>query len=296
MQHETSVYKTVDGHDILADVYRPAKGRGAAPAVLWLHGGALIFGSRRNIDRRQLDAYLDAGLTVVAADYRLAPETKLPHIIEDVTEAYGWLRREGPRLGVDPERVAVVGHSAGGYLSLMAGCVFSPPPAAVVSFYGYGDIVADWYTRPDPFYCRMPAVSEAQARSVVGRETVSEAAGLERFPFYLYCRQNGLWPLEVGGRDPAADPSFFEPYCPLRRAGPSFPPALLLHGDEDTDVPFEQSLLMARALERAGVEARLLRLAGGAHGFDHDLDDAAAAAAFAEVLAFLGRRLAAAAL
>jgi acetyl esterase/lipase len=89
---------------------------------------------------------------ILKIDYRLAPETKLDAILEDIDAAYGWLRKEGSREGLDADRVAVVGHSAGGYLTLMAGCRFSPKPAALVSFYGYGDIAGDWYSRPDPYY------------------------------------------------------------------------------------------------------------------------------------------------
>jgi acetyl esterase/lipase len=69
----------------------------------------------------QLDRYLAAGYTVVAIDYRLAPETKLPGILEDVQDAYGWLRKTATELRIDPTRIGIVGHSAGGYLALMAG-------------------------------------------------------------------------------------------------------------------------------------------------------------------------------
>jgi acetyl esterase/lipase len=287
----TFTYKFADGHPILADVYRPADNR-VRPVILWLHGGALIFGDRTNIRNAQLARYLQAGFVVVAIDYRLAPETKLPGVIEDLQDAYRWVRTEGRMLfRADPKRIAVVGHSAGGYLALSAGYQCQPRPRAVVSFYGYGDITGAWYSRPDPFYLKQPAVSAEQAWQAVGNTPISEGNAERRFKFYLYCRQQGLWPKEVGGWDPATAPDKFDPYCPVRNVTRHYPPTLLLHGDKDTDVPFEQSEMMARELERHHVKHRLIRIRGGAHGFDGDLNDPRAAAAFEEVIAFLKKRL-----
>src|SRR5438128_441296 len=72
---QTIVYKTVGECRIHADVYR-MPGDDVRPAILWIHGGALIVGSRENIRTEQLKRYLDAGFAVVSMDYRLAPETK----------------------------------------------------------------------------------------------------------------------------------------------------------------------------------------------------------------------------
>jgi acetyl esterase/lipase len=288
---ETFVYKAVAGCSIKVDVYRPAAERAPAGTILWLHGGALIWGTRRWIAKPQLRRYLERGFTVLAADYRLAPETKLPAIIEDLADAWSWVQQEAPAAcAIDPERVAVVGNSAGGYLTLMAG-LLAPSPRALVSFYGYGDVVARWYTEADGYYSQMPPVSRTQALATVGTSPVASAAGNRRFAFYLYCRQQGRWPIEVGGRDPSADPGFFAPYCPLRQAGPDYPPTLLLHGDADEDVPYEQSVLMAAALERLGVEQRLVTVKGGGHGFDGRLSDPQAGRAFATTLDFLEEHL-----
>jgi acetyl esterase/lipase len=131
--------------------------------------GALIFGDRETLSPDQLQRYLEAGYTVIAADYRLAPEVKLGTVIEDLQDAYEWVRMKGPDLfQIDPGRIAVVGHSAGGYLALMAGFCVNPRPRAVVSFYGYGDIAAGWYARPDPFYSQEPAVPRDEAYRAVG--------------------------------------------------------------------------------------------------------------------------------
>jgi len=191
-------YKTVSGCTIQADVYRPNDSK-ITPVVLWIHGGALIFGRRDNIKTRHLERYLDTGFTVVSIDYRLAPETKLPEILNDVQDAYEWIRRKGPELfRIDPDRIAVVGHSAGGYLTLTSGYRLRPRPRALVSFYGYGDITGAWYSRPDPFYLKEPVVTAEKAHQAVGQKVLSESSKEDqRWLFYLYCRQQGLWPKEV---------------------------------------------------------------------------------------------------
>jgi acetyl esterase/lipase len=285
----TYIYKTVNDCQIKADVYRaPGKDSGG-PAVVHIHGGCLMYGSRQGIRPKQVELYLQAGYTVVSIDYRLAPETQLPEIIEDLQDAFGWIRDSGPGLfAIDPHRIAVVGHSAGGYLALMAGCCVQPRPRAIVSFYGYGDIVGDWYSKPDPFYNQQPRVSQEESGRWLAGPVISEPyAGRGKEKLYLWCRQNGLWPQVVGGRNPAEDPSFFAQYCPLRNVDGAYPPTLLLHGDLDTDVPYEQSVLMADELSRQGVEHQLIPMTGLGHGFDRDMDNPEVAAAFARVLAFL---------
>jgi acetyl esterase/lipase len=137
---ETLVYKVVQDHEIKLDVYRPGE-KGARPGVLWIHGGALINGSRKQLSNRMLAGLLKSGYVIVSIDYRLAPETKLPGIIEDLQDAWRWMRTEGSsRFGIDPGRIAVAGGSAGGYLTLMSGFCLEPRPRALVSYYGYGPL------------------------------------------------------------------------------------------------------------------------------------------------------------
>ena len=291
----TYTYKRVGDCQIKVDVYRKP-GDAVRPAVLWIHGGALIMGQRGSVPRDQLERYLDAGFALVSIDYRLAPETKLAGIIEDLQDAYEWLRFAGPRLlQIDPDRVGVVGHSAGGYLTLMAGFCLTPRPKALVAFYGYGDIAGEWYSRPDPFYNRQPAVPKEEACKAVGGPALSEASGPnQRFRFYLYCRQQGLWPKEVTGHDPDTEPRAFDPFCPLRNVTKDYPPTMLLHGDHDTDVPYQQSVLMAEALKRNGVEHQFITVKNGGHGFDganEGLKDPANAERFERVLDFLKRHM-----
>ncbi len=287
----TYTYKTVGACEIKADIYQPTTDGKPTAAIVHIHGGALINGSRQNFRLEHVARYVAVGYTVISIDYRLAPESKLPEIIEDLQDAFRWIYEVGPALfGIDPQRVGVVGHSAGGYLALMAGCTVQPAPTAIVAFYGYGDIVGDWYSKPDPFYCRLPLISEAEAGLFTnGPICTAPYPGRGRQHFYLYCRQQGIWPQAVSGHDPETEPAFFVPYCPVQNVTTDYPPTLLLHGDQDTDVPYQQSVLMAEALTQHNVTHELITMAGHDHGFDSDMADPAVQEAFAKVLAFLDR-------
>jgi acetyl esterase/lipase len=291
---ETYTYKTVGDCAIQADVYCSAAAH-PSPAIIWIHGGALIIGNRGMLGSDELQRYHAAGYTVISIDYRLAPETKLPAIIEDVQDAYRWVYTQGPNLfGIDPARIAVAGNSAGGYLTLMAGFCVTPRPRALVSFYGYGDIAGTWYSRPDPFYCQEPAVTQAEAEQAVGTQVIAASDRGPRGQFYLYCRQQGLWPQAVAGLDPDRHSDAFTPFCPIRNVTAAYPPTLLLHGDQDTDVPCAQSIQMADELQHVGVPHELNILVGHGHSFlrsGQGLQDSTVAQAFAQMLAFLKRHL-----
>lgn len=280
----THTYKTVDNCPVRLDAYvNPDRN---SPVIVYIHGGALIWGSRKEIDPIQLALYLEAGFSVVSIDYRLAPETKLPEIAQDIRDAFTWVRSEFKAIyGIKSGKIAVVGHSAGGYLSLLSG-TFDNKPDAIVSFYGYGDIAGDWYTKPSSFYCTKPAVSREQALSCVGTGPLSEGPE-ERSRFYLYCRQNGLWNEMVAGLGPAADYERLVKYCTAFNIQTDYPPVLLAHGTADTDVPYEQSTLMAEKLRDTGIKHELVTVENGIHGFDEDMESRASKQVFEKVISFL---------
>ena len=290
---KTFTYKRVNGLPIKLDVHRADDAR-RRPVVVWIHGGALIMGSRSGVDSRVKKGVLDAGCALVSIDYRLAPETKLPAIIEDLQDALAWVHAEGPdRFNGDTTKVVVMGGSAGGYLTLTAGFRAKPRPAALVSFWGYGDLVGAWYSQPSPHRRHHTDSSFAAALKQVEGPPVSAAedrngdGGL----FYRYCRQHGIWPQQVSTWDPHKMPEKFYPYMPLKNLTADYPPTLLIHGTADTDVPYQQSVLMAEGLRKQQVEHQLISIAGGEHGLgggDPDRVDAAYMAAMTFVQRYLG--------
>jgi acetyl esterase/lipase len=291
VEKTTYVYKKVDNLELKADVYS-TEGTGPRPIVLWVHGGALIMGDRGGNDRVLRQRLPRAGYVFVSVDYRLAPETKLPAILEDLDSAYAWARKEGPKLfNGDPNRVAVMGGSAGGYLSLIAGFREQPAPRAIVSFWGYGDIAGDWYNKPDAFYSQQPAVPKEEAYASVGKTPLSEPDGKQkRNRFYLYCRQNGLWTHEVAGHDIAADSAKLGPYCPVRNVTPAYPPTFLIHGTKDTDVPYAQSAAMDKELTRVGVLHEFITVKDGPHGLG-GVDKDVVANLYDRVMDFLNKQM-----
>jgi|GEM_PF-6412729 acetyl esterase/lipase len=147
----TFVYKTVDQLKIQADVYRHNDSV-KRPVIVWLHGGALIMGSRSGVPKQLKDLAEQQRFVLVSLDYRLAPEAKLPEIIADLREGLEWVRKSGPTLfHADPSRLVVAGASAGGYLALMSG-ISKKPPTAIVSYWGFGDVDGDWTTKPSESY------------------------------------------------------------------------------------------------------------------------------------------------
>lgn len=286
-------FRHIDGVHLLADIHRPARS-GPVPAILWLHGGALIGGRRTDLFPTQRDRYMAAGWAVVAPDYRLAPETPIDDILSDVVAAWEWLATTGAaEHSLDPTRLALVGHSAGGYLALARGPHLRPRPRAIVSFYGYGDVAGDWYTRPSPTYLAEPPIPRETALSAL-REAPPWADDLSpRMTYYRHLRQQGTWPIEtlgIGPDHPDAATRLAR-HCPERHVTADHPPTLLLHGDLDDDVPVERARDMAAALARAGVRHELLILPGAGHGFDADPDDPSASRALDRAVAFLADAL-----
>lgn len=189
--------------------------------------------------------------------------------------------------GANPDRMLMAGASAGAYLALLAATRARPRPRAVASFWGYGDILASWETQPSEHYRQMELVSREDAVASLAAPPVQDPAiGIDRSVFYLHCRQQGLWVPEVTGLDAQRDASALEHWCPLRDLGADFPPTVLVHGQEDTDVPHEQSALLVAALARAGVQHHFLSLPGTGHGFAGAYREDAAAAE-REVVDFL---------
>ncbi len=263
----TYTYKRVEKLEIRADVYRH-EDAGKSPVIVWLHGGALIMGSRAGVPKQLLDLAKEHRFVLVSLGYRLAPETQLPGIIADLNDGMRWVRRSGPNMfQADPSRVVVAGASAGGYLALMSG-IAAPPPTAIVSYWGFGDVDGEWTTKPSEAYRKGKLIDKKVAWSGIGSKPLTSPDmknGRGRSTFFLYLKQTGRWINAVGGFDPATDRAKITPYCPIRNLSAKYPPTLFLHGTADKDVPVSQSMAMDRKLKRLGVSSELITIEKGGH-------------------------------
>jgi acetyl esterase/lipase len=107
------------------DVYSPGVGRGAEardklPVLIYIHGGAMFRGDKRNVGAKP-EFFCGRGWVLVSINYRLSPVVKHPAHVEDAAAAVAWVARNVERYGGDPERIALIGHSAGALIaSLLA--------------------------------------------------------------------------------------------------------------------------------------------------------------------------------
>jgi acetyl esterase/lipase len=159
----------------------------------------------------------------------------------------------------------------------------------LLSLWGYGDLIGDWYSTPSPQRRHHQSkLSRDEAFRQVSGPPISDSRDRkgDGGAFYQYCRQTGTWPQAVSGWDPIEESERFNAFMPVKNVTAEYPPTVMIHGTNDTDVPHEQSVMMAEQFKRHGVPHLLISIPGGEHGLgggDPKLIDAAYAKAFAFV-------------
>jgi acetyl esterase/lipase len=228
------------------DVYRPASeaAEGPLPAVVQVHGGGWISGSRLEQGIPLLNHLASNGWIGFNVDYRLSPRATLPDHVIDVKRAIAWVRANAEELGVDPERVAITGGSAGGHLTALA-ALTSDDRALQPGFEDADTSVA----AAVPFY---------GVYDMLDSDTV----------YYEGLRS---WLLEqvVIKRRRDDDPEAFRAVSPTHRVHPGAPPFLIFHGEHDSLVPVDDARTFARRLtEVSRNEVLYVELPGAEHAFD----------------------------
>jgi acetyl esterase/lipase len=227
--------------ELQADVYRPPAALGDPPpagwpAVLLIHGGAWQTG-----DRSQLAGYGvllgRAGYLCVACEYRLSPAARWPEHLHDVKTALRWMRANAADLGIDPDRIAVHGNSAGGHLALVA--------------------------------AGTPDVPELEGDGGhAGAGTTVNACIAVYPPTVLTADHPEADVRAVSMITDRPSPEVARQATPVTYAGADFPPTLLIHGSADELVPVSSSRAMWDALRRAGAPCEVHIYADQPHAFD----------------------------
>ncbi len=230
------VYHVADGFEAKLDLYLPQGQQGPGPALLHIHGGGWVGGTKESSSLRFLP-YLEMGWAVINVEYRLAREALAPAAVEDCLCALRWIIRNAAQYNIDTSQLVVTGDSAGGHLALTSGLVPSSAGldrqcpgneplevAAIVNWYGITDV----------------------GDLLDGENMIGFAVG---------------WMGSMTDRDKIA-----ERVSPLSYVREGLPPILTIHGDADPIVPYSHAARLHEALNEAGVPNQLHTVPGGGHG------------------------------
>jgi acetyl esterase/lipase len=278
---KTYAYKEVAGQEILADVFLPDTNEARA-VVLYIHGGGFMFGSRiGRPEKPLLDKLIKANYSVVSIDYRIAPETKLEEIVKDVTDACIWIRRQGPSLfNAEPNRLVVIGGSAGAFLATACGYTVKPQPQAVVAISGFADFEFAKQSTDRSI------LKQNNLYGSVGKKVLTQG-GEDRYKLCFFLMDNGLWPWEVLGFEPKSNQERVNALLPINHINSDYPATLIIHSKTDSLVPLSQAEKLSRMLTAQKIESELFVVPQG-HSSEIIRNDPDATA---KIITFLDRQL-----
>jgi acetyl esterase/lipase len=240
-------FAEVDGTRLRLDVYRssdPAHKQRRLPAVIQVHGGGWLSGSRYEQGIPLLNHLAGLGWVGFNIDYRLSPQATWPDHIVDVKHAIAWVRQNAEELGIDPDLICITGGSAGGHLTALAGLTENDPAfqpgfedadtsvAAAVPFYGVYDLT-------DAGGVYYPELADYVFEKIVVKQRLADA------------------------------PEIYKAASPTWRIHPQAPPFMVIHGDRDTLVPVgDARIFVERLRDASSNEVRYVELPGAEHAFD----------------------------
>jgi alpha-L-fucosidase 2 len=230
------LYGTADNQPLTMDYYAP-KGPGPHPIAIIIHGGGYTGGtSKSGSEAYCADFLAPAGYAVFSVNYRLAPKYPYPYMVYDVERAVRYIRFHAAEWNADPDKIALVGGSAGGFLSNMVGLLNAPgdPNAA--------DPV-------DRVSAKAQAVVTLFAQSSFATVPINDSVHALLDPV-----------IAAKGREEALRES-----APITYVTPAAPPFLQIIGDQDEYIPLTEVANLHVALQRVGVTTNVIVIPGGKH-------------------------------
>jgi len=236
-------YERANGIEEKLDVYA-IRGQAPSPVLIYIHGGGWVQGTKEGSALSALP-FIQMGYSVVNVEYRLANVSLAPAAIEDCRCALRWVVAHGKeqQYNFDTSRIVVAGASAGGHLAMTTGmlpasagfdrmCYTTDEPkvSAIVNFFGLADL-------PD----------------------MLEGPNKEPFP------KNWAYTTQWIGNQPNRM-EIAKAASPLTYVRAGIPPTISIHGDADPLVPYQHSVKLQEALQKAGVPHELVTIPGGGHG------------------------------
>ena len=248
------VFGKAGNTDLHLDIYKPSGGPQKRMAMIHIHGGGFTAGSKDTLANR-VAPFVGLGYVAIPVQYRLIGEARWPAQIEDVKAAIRWTRANASSLEVDPEKIAVVGYSAGGHLALFA---------------------AGTANRP-----------EFEGKNGTPGGSTQVAACCAYYPATEVRPQpdGSANPLLPAGSDEAAHRAA----SPLTYVAKAFPPTVIFHGTADVTIPLESSERLFKQFREVQVPAEFHAFEGVPHAFDSNPEFAKAAAELADF--FIDRKV-----
>lgn len=226
--------------------------------ILYFHGGGFIFGSNDDLPSYHIKKITNSGYNILSFNYPLAPEADFEIIIDYVVATINSYIK-------DMELPYFLwGRSAGAYISLLATSKnLITKASGIISYYGYGLLAKNWHSTPSDYYLKHPSIEYDSVKSMVQQEILLSASASPRFLFYLHTRQTGTWLKALSN---ISTEDFLGKFSLINTDFSRYPPVLLVHNTRDNDVPYEESLLLSRKIEKS----RLITFTTEDHDFDED--------------------------
>jgi alpha-L-fucosidase 2 len=219
------------------DYYAP-KGNGLHPIAIIIHGGGYQRGnSQSGSEAYCADFLAPAGYAVFSINYRLAPKYPYPYMVYDVERSIRYIRHNVRGWNADPNKIVLVGGSAGGFLSNMVGLLNAPGNSHSI----------------DPIdreSAKVEAVVSLYAQSNMATVPLNNDTHALLDPLI---RQKGAL-------------AALKEASPITYVTKDAPPFLLIQGDKDEYIPFSEDTNLQRALHNVGVRCDIIRIPGGHHG------------------------------